>query len=194
MDLLAVGIILVIGIGVAVVAIPGLVVGAMFWWLAIPVVGGIIGGAMGFFFGVGLVVILFVISAGIKEQAKAKKVEEKKAITGDITKVIEDIYREDKYKLRNAIKKTLNHPDCEIEQDERLTLKKLDSSRFFDDIGINDEMDYFEFRLLFSEMILDNWSENVEDVLGKYDKDNSVGGLAIEVFVAEIVGAIEKNN
>ena len=59
-------IIIIAGIGALVVGIAGVAVFGVFWYVAIPLVCMLIGGPIGLFFGVGLVVIIGIIIAAVK--------------------------------------------------------------------------------------------------------------------------------
>ncbi len=59
-------IVIIAGIGALVAGIAGVAVFAAFWWIAIPLVCAMIGGPIGFCFGLGLVVIIGIIIAAIK--------------------------------------------------------------------------------------------------------------------------------
>ena len=59
-------VIIIIGIGVLAIAIPLLGLAALLWFITLPVLGAIIGGWIGFFFGVGLDVIIYIVYVCLK--------------------------------------------------------------------------------------------------------------------------------
>ncbi len=61
MEPLVMVILIIAGLGAIVVGIAGLAVGAVFWYVAIPLVCMMIGGPIGLCFGIGLVVIIGLI-------------------------------------------------------------------------------------------------------------------------------------
>ena len=67
MELLAVVVIILVGIGAIVAGIAGVAVFASYWAINIPLVGLIVGGPIGFFLGIGLVVIILVVGDAVKK-------------------------------------------------------------------------------------------------------------------------------
>jgi len=72
-------VIIIIAIGVLAILIPLLGLAALLWFIALPILGAIIGGWIGFFFGVGLDVIIYIIYVCLKsfnrpERSKAEEV------------------------------------------------------------------------------------------------------------------------
>ena len=66
MEFLALAIIVIVAIGAIVASIFSIAIFAALWWIVIPVVCAMIGGPIGFLFGLGLVVIIGVIIVAIK--------------------------------------------------------------------------------------------------------------------------------
>ncbi len=66
-SLLLWSVIIIVAIGVIVAGAFGLIAFASLWWLAIPIICACIGGWLGFFFGLGLVVIIGAIITAFKK-------------------------------------------------------------------------------------------------------------------------------
>lgn len=60
--------IIIVGIGAIVAAVFGLAALIMGWWFLIPIICVLIGGWIGFFFGIGLDVIIWVIICACKKE------------------------------------------------------------------------------------------------------------------------------
>jgi len=67
MELLAIAVIVIVGIGAIVAGICGAAVFATYWAINIPLVGLVVGGPIGFLLGLGLVVIIAVIGDAVKK-------------------------------------------------------------------------------------------------------------------------------
>ena len=65
-DIIVWGVIIIVAIGVIVVGIPILGLAIWLWWLLLPLLGAYFGGWIGFFFGVGLDVVIGIVYLGIK--------------------------------------------------------------------------------------------------------------------------------
>jgi len=63
-------IIVIIIIGILVIGLPLLGLAIFLWWIVFPILGAWVGGWIGFFFGVGLAVVIYCIYLAIKGVAK----------------------------------------------------------------------------------------------------------------------------
>ena len=63
-------IIVIIIIGILVIGLPLLGLAIFLWWIVFPILGAWVGGWTGFFFGVGLAVVIYCIYLAIKGVAK----------------------------------------------------------------------------------------------------------------------------
>jgi hypothetical protein len=66
MDVILWAVLIIIGIGVLVIVIPLLGLALFLWWLALPIIGACFGGWIGFFFGVGLDVVIYIVYVCLK--------------------------------------------------------------------------------------------------------------------------------
>lgn len=66
MDALTTIVVIIVGIGAIVVTLVGLAALIWGWWFLIPIIGAWVGGVFGFLFGLGLVVIIWVITLAFK--------------------------------------------------------------------------------------------------------------------------------
>jgi hypothetical protein len=83
MDVILWAVLIIIGIGVLAIGIPLLGLALLLWFIVLPVIGACLGGWMGFFFGVGLDVVIYIVyrclksfNENIKERSERKKGKE----------------------------------------------------------------------------------------------------------------------
>ncbi len=66
MNIIVWGVLIIIGIGILVIGIPLLGLALFLWWLALPIIGACFGGWIGFFFGIGLDVVIYIVYRCLK--------------------------------------------------------------------------------------------------------------------------------
>ena len=67
MELLAIVAIVVVGMGAIIAGICGAAIFAAYWAINIPLIGLVLGGPIGFLFGLGLVVVIAVVGDAVKK-------------------------------------------------------------------------------------------------------------------------------
>jgi hypothetical protein len=182
MDLLSVGILIVIGIGVAVVGLPILAVALAYWYLALPVLLGYLAGPYGFFFGVGAVVIIVGIKESLKEDKNAK-----------IITAIKENKKNEKITYSNQYENFLEKIVSTINGDDELenvSIEKLKDSAILEEIGITDELDVMNLIIAIEKAYP---GDDLYDTGVKYEDLEDVSGVEIAVFLNDIFKKIYPN-
>jgi hypothetical protein len=83
MNVILWAVLIIIGIGALAIVVPLLGLALILWWLALPIIGACLGGWIGFFFGVGLDVVIYIVyvclksfNQNIKEWSEGRKEKE----------------------------------------------------------------------------------------------------------------------